>query len=134
MPQQDLAAAATAELVAAQHMFQQGPDLFRLFRRQRGRRSVKVRLARHGGIYGITYSSCTVLSLPELRAVRVNAPQPIDSKEPHMYTPVPSFPVGTNPRSILAEAPTVCQQVLSVSIRVTGVHGVSLFKVLHNTF
>jgi hypothetical protein len=134
MPQQDLTTAATLELVAAQYLLQQSPDLFRFFRRQWRRRSVKVGLARHGEKYGITDSSCSVLSLPELRAVRVNAPQPIDSKEPHMYTPVPSFPVGTNPRSILAEAPTVCQQVLSVSIRVTGVHGVSLFKVLHNTF
>ena len=109
MPQQDLAAAATAELVAAQHLLQQGPDLFRPFRRQGGRRSMSVRLARHGENYGITDSSCTVLSPANHGKVRVNSPQPIDSKEPHMYTPVSSFPFGTNPASILPEAPQVCE-------------------------
>ena len=69
---QDLAAAATSELVAAQHTFQQNPDFLRLFRRQWGRRSVKVRLARHGEIYGITYSSCIVLTPAERGAVPIN--------------------------------------------------------------
>ena len=47
-----------------------------------------------------------------------------------MYTPVSSFPFGTNPRSILPEAPQMCEYVLRVSIRIMGVHGVSLFEVV----